>query len=149
MHKQFHEDRYIYWSVISAILQVRLIRVCPSLSSYRAWQANEPTTEPNMRTLLYKLAHRLVTSSPTPSYVNADRFHLHLSILRELELFDEARTLLESDIGKNICAASLSCNEIRRDIWRRQGLLEDEGTKAELRITEQKFVPSPHLKSVG
>jgi N-terminal acetyltransferase B complex non-catalytic subunit len=102
-----------------------------------------------MRTLLYKLAHRLVTSSPTPSYVNADRFHLHLSILRELELFDEARTLLESDIGKNICAASLSCNEIRRDIWRRQGLVEEEGTKAELRITEQKFVPSPHLKSVG
>ncbi|KAJ6502477.1 actin cytoskeleton organization protein [Mycena sanguinolenta] len=120
MHKQFHEDRYIYWSVISAILQ-----------------ANEPTTEPNMRTLLYKLAHRLVTSSPTPSYVNADRFHLHLSILRELELFDEARTLLDSDIGKNICAASLSCNEIRRDIWRRQDLLEDEGTKAELRITGQ------------
>ncbi|KAJ6547637.1 actin cytoskeleton organization protein [Mycena capillaripes] len=120
MHKQFQDDRYIYWSVISAILQ-----------------ANDPTTAPNMRTLLYKLAHRLVTSSPTPSYVNAERFHLHLSILRELELFDEARTLLESDIGRSICSASLSCNEIRRDIWRLQGLLEDEGTKAELRITEQ------------
>ncbi|KAJ7449885.1 actin cytoskeleton organization protein [Mycena latifolia] len=120
MHKQFQEDRYIYWSVISAILQ-----------------ANDPITAPNMRSLLYKLAHRLVTSSPTPSYVNADRFHLHLSILRELELFDEARTLLESDIGKSICAASLSCNELRRDIWRLQGLLEDEGMKAELRITEQ------------
>ncbi|KAJ7111542.1 actin cytoskeleton organization protein [Mycena crocata] len=120
MHKQFQEDRYIYWSVISAILQ-----------------ANDLMTAPNMRTLLYKLAHRLVTSSPTPSYVNADRFHLHLSILRELDLFDEARTLLESDIGRNICSASLSCNEIRRDIWRRQGLLKEEGTKAELRITEQ------------
>ncbi|KAJ6596969.1 actin cytoskeleton organization protein [Mycena vulgaris] len=120
MHKQFQEDRYIYWSVISAILQ-----------------ANDPMTAPNMRSLLYKLAHRLVTSSPTPSYVNADRFHLHLSILRELELFDEARTLLESDIGKNICSASLSCNELRRDIWRLHGLLEDEGRKAELRITEQ------------
>ncbi|KAF7363508.1 Actin cytoskeleton organization protein [Mycena sanguinolenta] len=120
MHKQFHEDRYIYWIVMSVILQ-----------------ANEPTTEPKMRTLLYNLAHRHVTSSPTPSYVNADRFHLHLSILRELELFDEARTLLDSDIGKSICAASLSCNEIRRDIWRRQGLLEEEGTKAELRIMEQ------------
>ncbi|KAJ7109453.1 actin cytoskeleton organization protein [Mycena epipterygia] len=120
MHKQFQEDRYIYWSVISAILQ-----------------ANDPMTAPNMRTLLYKLAHRLVTSSPTPSYINADRFHLHLSILRELELFDEARTLLESDIGKSICSASLSCNEIRRDIWRLQGLLKDEGVKAEVRITEQ------------
>ncbi|KAJ7285761.1 actin cytoskeleton organization protein [Mycena rebaudengoi] len=120
MHKQFQEDRYIYWSVISAILQ-----------------ANDPLTAPNMRTLLYKLAHRLVTSSPTPSYINADRFHLHLSILRELELFDEAQTLLESDIGKNICAASLSCNEIRRDIWRLRGLLKEEGDKAELRIIEK------------
>ncbi|KAJ7709829.1 actin cytoskeleton organization protein [Mycena rosella] len=120
MHKQFQEDRYIYWSVISAILQ-----------------ANDSMTAPNMRSLLYQLAHRLVTSSPTPSYVNADRFHLHLSILRELKLFDEARTLLESDIGKSICSASLACNELRRDIWRLQGLLEDEGTKAELRITEQ------------
>ncbi|KAJ7097819.1 actin cytoskeleton organization protein [Mycena belliarum] len=120
MHKQFQEDRYIYWTVISAILQ-----------------ANDPMTAPDMRSLLYKLAHRLVTSSPTPSYVNADRFHLHLSILRELELFDEARTLLESDIGKSICTASLACNELRRDIWRLQGLFEDEGKKAELRITEQ------------
>ncbi|KAJ6630878.1 actin cytoskeleton organization protein [Mycena sp. CBHHK59/15] len=120
MQKQFQEDRYIYWSVISAILQ-----------------ANDPMTAPNMRTLLYKLAHRLVTSSPTPSYVNADRFHLHLSILRELELFDEAQTLLESDIGQSICSASLSCNEIRRDIWRLRGLLKEEGIKAEQRITEK------------
>ncbi|KAJ7774915.1 actin cytoskeleton organization protein [Mycena metata] len=120
MHKQFQEDRYIYWGVISAILQ-----------------ANDSMTAPNMRTLLYKLAHRLVTSSPTPSYVHADRFHLHLTILRELELFDEARTLLESDVGKNICSSSLACNELRRDIWRRQGLLKDEGAQAEVRITEQ------------
>ncbi|KAJ6572909.1 N-acetyltransferase B complex non catalytic subunit-domain-containing protein [Mycena sp. CBHHK59/15] len=120
MQKQFQEDRYIYWSVISAILQ-----------------ANDPMTAPNMRKLLYKLAHRLVTSSPTPSYVNADRFHLHLSILRELELFDEAQTLLESDIGQSICSASLSCNEIRRDIWRLRGLLKEEGIKAEQRITEK------------
>ncbi|KAJ7632694.1 actin cytoskeleton organization protein [Roridomyces roridus] len=120
MHKQFHQDRYIYWSVLSAILQ-----------------ANDPATAPSMRTLLYKLAHRLVTSSPTPSYVNSDRFHLHLSILRELELFDEARTLLDSEVGKNICAASLACNELRRDIWRVQGLFEEEGVKAKARISEQ------------
>ncbi|KAJ7219345.1 actin cytoskeleton organization protein [Mycena pura] len=120
MHKQFQEDRYIYWNVISAILQ-----------------ADDASTSANMRTLLYKLAHRLVTSSPTPSYVNPDRFHLHLIILRELRLFDEARTLLESDIGKSICSASLSCNDIRRDIWRLHGLLTDEGTRAEQRITEQ------------
>lgn len=26
MHKQFQEDRYLYWSVMGAILQVRLVR---------------------------------------------------------------------------------------------------------------------------
>lgn len=92
-----------------------------------------------MRTLLYKLAHRLVTSSPTPAYVNADRFHLHLSILRELRLFDEAHKLLDSDIGKSICATNLSCNEIRRDIWRLRGLLKDEGERAEQRIVQHKY----------
>jgi N-terminal acetyltransferase B complex non-catalytic subunit len=91
-----------------------------------------------MRTLLYKLAHRLITSSPTPSYLNADRFHLHLSILRELGLFDEAHKLLSSDIGKSICATSLSCNEIRRDIWRLRGLLKEEGEQAELQMVEKK-----------
>ncbi|KAF7294869.1 Actin cytoskeleton organization protein [Mycena indigotica] len=120
MHKQFQEDRYIYWHVLSAILQ-----------------ASEPSTSSDMRVLLFKLAHRLITASPTPPYVNADRFHLHLVILRELGLFDEARTLLESEVGKSICAASLACNEVRRDIWRAHGLFEEEGQKAEARITQQ------------
>ncbi|KAG1756688.1 N-acetyltransferase B complex non catalytic subunit-domain-containing protein [Suillus paluster] len=110
MHKQFQEDRYVYWAVIGAILQ-----------------ANELGTPPNIRTLLYKLAHRHVTSCPTPSYTAVDRFHLHMIILQELQLWDEANTLLESDIGKSICSASLVCNETRRDIWRQRGLYKDEG----------------------
>ncbi|KAF7304820.1 Actin cytoskeleton organization protein [Mycena kentingensis (nom. inval.)] len=120
MHKQFQDDKYIYWHVLSAILQ-----------------ANEPSTSPEMRTLLFKLAHRLVTSSPTPAYFSADRFHLHLLILRELGLFDEARKLLESDVGRSLCNASLACNEVRRDLWRQNGLYEEEGAKAEVRIMEQ------------
>ncbi|KAH7889369.1 N-acetyltransferase B complex non catalytic subunit-domain-containing protein [Phlebopus sp. FC_14] len=119
MHKQFQEDRYLYWSVIGAILQ-----------------ANDPATAPNMRTLLYKLAHRLVTSSPTPSYVSADRFHMHISILKELELFDEANTLLESEIGKAICSTSLACNQTRREIWRMRGLFKDEGAHAQQKIMD-------------
>lgn len=91
-----------------------------------------------MRTLLYKLAHRIVTSSPTPSYLNADRFHLHLSILRELELYDDAHKLLSSEVGKSICATSLSCNEIRRDIWRARGMTRDEGELAKQRIVNKK-----------
>ncbi|KAF8798082.1 actin cytoskeleton organization protein [Phlegmacium glaucopus] len=121
MYKQFQEDRYLYWSVISAVLQ-----------------AKDVTTPQPMRPILFKLAHRLITSSPTPSYVNADRFHLHLFLLRELELYDEAEKLLESDIGKSICATSLSCDEIRRDIWRQQGRTQQESDHAERLIVDKK-----------
>ncbi|KAG6336410.1 hypothetical protein ID866_2683 [Astraeus odoratus] len=112
MHKQFQEDRYLYWS------------------------ANDPSTATSMRTLLYKLAHRLVTSSPTPSYLSADRFHMHLSILKELALYDEANTLLESDVGKAICSTSLACSQTRRDIRRKQGSFTEEGARAQERIAE-------------
>jgi N-terminal acetyltransferase B complex non-catalytic subunit len=91
-----------------------------------------------MRTVLYKLAHRLVGASPTPSYLNTDRFYLHLYILRDLELFDEAHTLLDSDIGRSICSTSLICDEIRRDLWRLQGLWKNEGERAEKRIVDNK-----------
>jgi N-terminal acetyltransferase B complex non-catalytic subunit len=91
-----------------------------------------------MRTLLYKLAHRLITSSPSPSHLSPDRFHLHISILRKLELYDEAHALLASDVGKQICATSLLCNEVRRDIWRLKGLWKEEGMRAEEKIIENK-----------
>ncbi|KAF8965269.1 actin cytoskeleton organization protein [Flammula alnicola] len=121
MFKQFQDDRYLYWSVICAVLQ-----------------AKDIATPPTMRPILYKLAHRLLSSSPTPSYVSADRFHLHLSILHELDLFEEAEKLLDSDVGKSICATNLSCNEVRRDIWLRQGRTEQEGERAKNLIVEKK-----------
>lgn len=123
MHKQFHDDHYLYWSVMSAVLQ-----------------ANDPTTPPNMRPILYKLAHRLVTSSGTPSYFSADRFYLHLTILRELQLYDEAFELLEHEVGKAICAASLACDELRREIWKAKGLCKEEGARARERTTAEKCV---------
>lgn len=91
-----------------------------------------------MHDLLYKLAHRLVTSSPTPSYVNADRFYLHLTILRELGYIDDAHKLLDSDVGRNICETSLVCDEIRREIFRLKGLYKEEGEQAECRIVDKK-----------
>ncbi|KAL0946591.1 hypothetical protein HGRIS_012792 [Hohenbuehelia grisea] len=121
MHKQFQEDRYLYWSVISAVLQ-----------------ANDPSTPPAMRELLYKLAHRLITSATTPSYTNADRFHLHLSILRHLGLHEEAHKLLDHEAGKSICSTSLACNELRRDIWHADGRWAEEGALAESKIVEKK-----------
>jgi len=96
------------------------------------------TTPEKMRPILFELAHRLITSSPTPSYIHAERFHLHLSILLELELWDEADKLIESDVGKNICSTSLSCNEVRRTIWRKRGRLQQEGDHAEKLIVEKK-----------
>ena len=101
-------------------------------------QAEDVTTQPAMRPILFKLAHRLITSSPTPSYVNADRFHLHLSLLRELGLYEEAEQLLESDIGRSICATSLSCDEVRRHIWHRQGRTQQEGDRAERLIVDKR-----------
>lgn len=93
-----------------------------------------------MRPILLKLAHRLITSSPTPSYIFAERFHLHLSILFDLELWDEADKLVDSDVGKNICAMSLSCNEFRRSIWHKQGRLQQEAERAEKVIIDKKQV---------
>lgn len=101
-----------------------------------------------MRPILLKLAHRLITSSPTPSYIHPERFHLHLSILFDLEIWDEADRLIDSEVGKTICATSLSCNEVRRAIWSKQGRLKEEGERAEKAIVDKKqvlrFLPLSH-----
>ena len=111
------------------------------LSQFILFQANDSSTPPNMRELLYKLAHRLLTSAWNPLEMNADRFHLYLSLLLELQLYDEARAVLESDQGKSICSRSLACDELRRDIWKAKGWLKEEGEAAEKRISD-KYVPS-------
>ncbi|EIW60342.1 actin cytoskeleton organization protein [Trametes versicolor FP-101664 SS1] len=121
MHKQFQDDHYLYWSVMSALLQ-----------------AHDPTTPEALRTVLLKLAHRLISSSATPSYYNADRFHLHLTILRQLGLYDEAYEMVESESGQIVCSSNLSCEELRREIWKLKGLTKEAGEAAEKRILEAK-----------
>jgi N-terminal acetyltransferase B complex non-catalytic subunit len=97
-----------------------------------------------MREILYKLAHRLLVSSPTPSYINSERFYLHLSVLLKLDLVDDAHKLLDSPVGKNICSTSLGCNELRREVWKRKGLISEEGEFAKKLILEKKQVfPDP------
>jgi N-terminal acetyltransferase B complex non-catalytic subunit len=110
-------------------------------------QARDVITPETMRPILFKLAHRLITSCPTPSYIHTERFHLHLSILLELELWDEADKLIDSDVGKNICSTSLSCNEVRRAIWRRQGRVKQEGERAEKLIVETLLAVLASFKS--
>lgn len=140
LHKQFHDDHYLYWSVMSAVLQVctRTLQARSSALSVHI-QASDPTTAPGLRPVLYKLAHRLVGSSVNRSLYNADRFYLHLMVLRELELYDEACELLNHDVGKAICAANLSCDELRRDIWLRKGMVKEEGARAQTRLTDARY----------
>lgn len=108
----------------------------PHLSEYT--QAHDPTTPEALRTVLLKLAHRLISSSATPSYYNADRFHLHLTILRQLGLYDEAYEMVESESGQIVCSSNLSCEELRREIWKLKGLTKEAGEAAEKRILEAK-----------
>ncbi|KAJ3568563.1 hypothetical protein NP233_g5635 [Leucocoprinus birnbaumii] len=120
MNKSFQDDRYLYWTIMSTLLQ-----------------AEEHGTPAQMREILLKLAHRLILSSPTPSYISAERFHLHLSVLLKLDLADDAHKLLDSPIGKSICATNLACNELRREVWKRKGLVKEEGELAKSLILEK------------
>jgi N-terminal acetyltransferase B complex non-catalytic subunit len=90
-----------------------------------------------MRPVLFKLSHRLLSSAVVPSYLSADRFCLHLSILKELELWDEAYQLLTTDPGRATCETSLIVDEIRREVWKQKGLWEEEKQMAQQRITEK------------
>ncbi|TCD64660.1 hypothetical protein EIP91_003821 [Steccherinum ochraceum] len=121
MAKQFQDDRFLYWSAVCSILQ-----------------AKDPSTPATLKPVLLKLAHRMVTSSTVPSYHSADRLYVHLLILRDLEMYDDALTLLDSEIGKLICNTSLTVDEIRRDIKKLKGLVKEEGEVAQTRILEKK-----------
>jgi len=90
-----------------------------------------------MRPILFKLSHRLLSSAIVPSSLSADRFYLHLSILKELELWDDAHQLLITEQAKAICETSLIVDEIRREVWKRKGLWEEEKQIAQRRITEK------------
>lgn len=90
-----------------------------------------------MPPVLFKLSHRLLSSTIIPSHVSADRFYLHLSILKELELWDDAHKLLATVPGRAICETSLIVDEIRREVWKRNGLWEEEMQIAQRRIIEK------------
>jgi N-terminal acetyltransferase B complex non-catalytic subunit len=90
-----------------------------------------------MRSVLFKLSHRLLSSTIIPSYVSADRFSLHLTILKELELWDDAHQLLTTVPGQAICEISLTVDGIRREVWKQKGLWEEEKRLAQRRITEK------------
>lgn len=105
-------------------------------------QANDATTQPALRPVLFKLAHRLISSAQTPSFYSSDRFYVHLTILKELELWDDATALLSSEIGQTICNTNLTIDELRREIWKAKGGVKEEGERAQQRIQEKEYVIS-------
>ncbi|KAL4251731.1 MDM20/NAA25 family protein [Abortiporus biennis] len=121
MNKQLREDRFLYWSVFSTLLQ-----------------ANDPSTPPELQPVLLKLAQRLIETTSVPSYSSPDRLYVHILVLRELKLYDEALALLTTEIGQAICETSLVCEELRRDLIHLKGLIKEEGDRAEQRIVEKK-----------
>ncbi|VDB83056.1 unnamed protein product [Peniophora sp. CBMAI 1063] len=118
MNKMFpHNDHYQYWAAMCAVLQ-----------------ANEPATAPNMRDILYKLAHRVISNAWKATEPTAERLYLYLRVLRELKLHEEALELLKSEVGQILCARSLACDEMRRFI------LQDSGAIAEASETSKKRI---------
>ena len=65
---------------------------------------------------------------------------MHLWILKELQLWDDATKLLSSDIGQAICNTSLTCDELRRDIWKLKGDAKEEGERAQNKIRDKEYV---------
>ena len=99
-----------------------------------------------MAPILFKLAHRLLGSSTLPSHVNADRFYIHLTILRALGQLDEANALLDSEEGRAIVRTNLIVDELRREIVKQSGRWKEEGERALKKLVDDKYANVPHKK---
>lgn len=73
--------------------------------------------------------------------ISADRFYVHLMVLRELELYDEAIELLSSDIGQHTCRTNLTIDELRREFSKLKGAVKEEGQRAQHLIHERECAP--------
>ncbi|KAI9509646.1 N-acetyltransferase B complex non catalytic subunit-domain-containing protein [Russula earlei] len=121
LNKQFHNDRYVFWGIMCTVLQ-----------------ANDPMTAAEMRNILLKLAHRLITASWKQGEVHPDRLHLHTTILQQLGLHKDARELLDTESGRLLCARNISCDYLRREIMKAGGWQSEEGITAEERVVEKR-----------
>ncbi len=104
-----------------------------------------------MRPILHKLAHRILNTSkpsteapdstakiseatlehpegseaqePSVKQVHStpDKLHVALSVLRSVELYDEAAALLETTSGKAMARTNLTLDEVRRAIVTERG----------------------------
>ncbi|OCB92030.1 actin cytoskeleton organization protein [Sanghuangporus baumii] len=112
-------DRYLYWSVLSAMLQ-----------------ANDVSTPPTMRPVLQRLAHRLLEGAKIPPHASADRLHVHLTVLKTLGMHDDAAALVDTEEGKAVAKTSLIVDEVRRELVQARRDFPAEGKRATQKIEE-------------
>ena len=108
--------------------------------AYARLKANDPMTNAEMRGILLKLAHRLITAAWKQAEVHPDRLYLYTTILHQLGLYKDARELLDTESGRFVCARNLSCDYLRREIMKAGGWQTEEGDIAEKRIVEKRSV---------
>lgn len=110
--------KFLFWSIMSAVLQAQNAGgVIPHTSG---------TANPDNAPILLTLALRMMSTSPVPSFVTPDHFYLHLTILKSLDMIDQAYELVTSDRGKRLCDTSLVVEELRRDIFRAKNACREE-----------------------
>lgn len=95
-------------------------------------------TAAEMRDILLRLAHRLISASWEQTEVHPDRLYLYISILQQLGLHKDARELLDTETGRFLCTRNLSCDYLRRDIMKAGGWRKEESDIAEQRISEKR-----------
>ncbi|KAG8902855.1 hypothetical protein FRB99_004017 [Tulasnella sp. 403] len=115
MFKAFKHTKYLFWSIMSAVLQAQNAG------------GNSPGHSDHAPMLL-TLALKLVASSPVPTFVSPDHLYLHLTILRSLDMIDQAYELIQSDRGKRLCETSLVVEELRKDIFQAKGTCREEAS---------------------
>jgi N-terminal acetyltransferase B complex non-catalytic subunit len=100
-------------------------------------------TSVEMRDILLRLAHRLISAAWEHAEVHPDPLYLHTSILQQLGLYKDARELLDTETGRFLCNRNLSCDHLRRDVMKVGGWQKEEADIAEQRILEKRSATLP------
>lgn len=124
LFKSFKNPKYLFWSIMSAVLQAQ------NAGGLTPGQADNAP-------ILLSLALRMVTTSPIPSHVTPDHFYLHLTILKSLDMIEEAYELVQSEKGKRLCELSLVVEELRREIFQAKGACREEAVVSGQKLNQK------------
>ena len=115
-------DRYLYWSALAAM-----------------FQADDLSTPEEVRPVLLKLARRTLEGVELPAHATPDRLFAYMTVLLMLELYDDAKKLLEAPEAQKVAEYSLSVEELRRLLVQKTGDFGTEAEMAKMKITEKKY----------